>query len=416
MDEQSPLKNTSRCVMCGLCLPHCPTYLKTRNEAESPRGRIALMGAMHSHRLPLDTALARHLDNCLACRACETVCPAQVPYGELIDAARHTIARARHRGLGLILSAPLLRYRALRRVLGGLLRGYQGSGLQRLMRRTGVLRPLGLERLESLLPAPCGETIGPYGAKPPGTGPAVALFTGCVAELFDRDTLASARRVLIRLGYRVHQPRDQTCCGAIHQHQGAPVRAQAYMARNLRVFTGQGPILSCASGCGAQLAEYHRHLGGSEAAAFSRRHRDIVDFLARQPWPEALRPRPLCARVALHTPCSLRHVLRQAERPRALLARIPGLELIDLPQRCCGAAGSYLLAHPAMADELARDQVQAVRAARAQLVVTTNIGCRLHLAAALRREGLDTPVLHPVTLLARQLPTCEPATQAAQTL
>jgi glycolate oxidase iron-sulfur subunit len=403
MDEQPSLENTGQCVMCGLCLSHCPTYLKTRNEAESPRGRIALMRAIHTHRLPLDRRLAGHLDNCLACRACEAVCPAQVPYGELIHAARYAIARARHRGLGLILSGPLLRHRALRRMLGALLRGYQGSGLQHLVRRTGALGPLGLRRLESFVPDPSHETIGPFATEPPGTAPAVALFTGCVAELFDRDTLAAGRRVLTRLGYRVYQPRRQTCCGAIHQHQGAPGRARTFMARNLRAFAGRGPVISCASGCGAQLAEYHKHLGSREAAAFSERHRDIAGFLAQQPWPEALRPQPLHARVAVHTPCSLRHVLGQADQPRALLARIPELELIELPEGCCGAAGSYMLSHPAMADALVRDQVQAIRAARARIVVTANIGCRLHLQAALRREGLDIQVIHPVTLLERQL-------------
>ena len=202
------LEETDRCVMCGMCLPHCPTYLKTRHEAESPRGRISLMRALHTGDLDPSDSLEHHLETCLSCRACEAVCPAGVPYGELADLARAELVnrRADHRTT-LRLAGPVLRHRWLRRVLGLLMRIYQRSGLQVAARASGLLKRFGLERADSLLPKFTPARPLPVNGSPKRG--IIGLFTGCVAENFDRDTLGSAKSVLELLGYEVLVPREQ---------------------------------------------------------------------------------------------------------------------------------------------------------------------------------------------------------------
>ena len=409
-------------MLCGLCLPHCPTYLKTRDEGESPRGRIALMHALAGGELELSARLEQHLDRCLACRACEAVCPSGVPYGELIDATRAEIERRRPRPWpqrlarrialdGLIARKPMLR------AAGNLLRAYQRVGLQRLLQRSGMLRRLGVERLEALLPAlpprphwrdyypPRGELRG-----------RVALFTGCITELADAPTLQAAISVLTGLGMGVHVPRDQVCCGALHLHNGAPEQACRLAARNLAAFGSLDvdAVVSVASGCGAQLREYDRLMRGyapgpDAVARFSRSVRDISEFLAGLAWPSEIEIKPLPVRVAVHDPCSLTHVMRRQHDPYTLLGRIPGVELIPLPDnaRCCGAAGSYLLTQPGMAQALLEDKIARLRALAPAILVTSNVGCALHLAAGIRQAGIAIEVLHPVVLLERQL-TCIP--------
>ena len=390
--------------MCGLCLPHCPTYVKTKNEADSPRGRVSLIQAFNLKQLPASKTLVGHLEGCLTCRNCEAVCPANVPYGELIDTVRgvldtkhHWYSRLLYIGIDLFIS-----FRWIRRFLGRLLLLYQSIGLQKLIRKSGILGFLGLKRLESFAsPMASSDRLITKNSFS-DDGKAVALFTGCFAEIFDRDTLAASQRLLKHLGFKVSIPAKQSCCGALY---GKPDRAKRYMARNLAVF--QNPrlahILSSSTGCGAQLFEYPNHLAGDEALSFSQRHADINTFLAKQNLLENQSLAPYNAKVVVHTPCSLRHVLKEPSFPIELLEKIPGITLMELEDstQCCGAAGSYMLSHPTMADALLHDKLQKLRELNPKVLVTSNIGCRLHFQAGMNREGLDIEVIHPVTLLDR---------------
>ncbi|MBA2410020.1 MAG: (Fe-S)-binding protein [Gammaproteobacteria bacterium] len=400
-----------RCVMCGMCLPHCPTYNQTRNEADSPRGRIALMRALHTGQLGDGDALVEHLDGCLACRACEPVCPANVPYGDLIDSTRATL-RDRRSGtfdFSKFLIGMLVTRRWPRTLAYALLLAYQRSGVENMGRKTGLLTLAGLARGQSLLPViepaarPRPKSTADYGR------PSVALFTGCVAEIFDRTTLNASQKLLTRLGYHVSIPKHQTCCGALHLHSGAREQALGLMKRNVRAFEkgADQTVISTASGCGAQLSEYAKHLACDSAQRFAKRHQDICQFLTTQAWPRQPAFRRLAAKVMVHTPCSLRHVLKKPRHALDLLARIPNIELQELPDSagCCGAAGSYMLTQPRMADILLAEQLEHVRIRRPDIIATSNIGCALHIKGGLRRAGLDCEVLHPVTLLIRQLIT-----------
>ncbi len=399
--------------MCGLCLPHCPTYLKMRDEGESPRGRIALMQGLISGRLDLSAHLEAHLDHCLGCRACEAACPSGVPYGELIDAARADIESRRARPLGQQAIRNLLEDivldKRLRRVLGVLLYIYRRSGLQRLLRWTGLLSRFGLVSLDRLVnPFPAPHSWKSY--YPPKTEERgqIALFTGCIADAVDQATLHATVNVLTRLGIGVHVPPNQACCGALHLHAGKPEEARALARRNLAAFASihVDAVLFAAGSCGVQLTEYPRLLDeDGQAVQFSGTVKDVIPFLNSLEWPEHVRLAPLPARVAIHEPCSVTHVLRRRGQAQALLSRIPGIELVPLPEnnRCCGAAGSYMITQPEMAQALLADKLAHLGHVAPAILATSNLGCALHLQAGIREAGLDIEVAHPVALIERQM-------------
>jgi glycolate oxidase iron-sulfur subunit len=398
------LKATDRCVMCGMCLPHCPTYQLSRDEAESPRGRIALIQGLANGGLELNPRLEAHLDHCLGCRACEAACPSGVNYGDIIDGGRAMIhEQAKTAPVPRLLYSLVPRPRRLR-LAGRILRLLQRSGLQRLARGIGITRAMGFARLDALLPplAPLSAWQDYYPPVGKQRGE-VALFLGCIADFADRPTLNAAVQLLTRVGYGVHIPRRQTCCGALHLHQG-----DRYIARHLAECNAAAfntlrveAVINTASGCGVTLTEYPRN----EFPRLEAPVNDINAFLASIPWPAELGLAPLAQRVAIHDPCSLRHALHQAQAPYQLLQRIPGIELQALPdnQRCCGAAGSYMLTQAETADRLRDDKIAALQKLDADILVTSNPGCALHLRAGIRAAGLAIEVMHPVALIARQL-------------
>ncbi|MDB5986442.1 MAG: (Fe-S)-binding protein [Nevskia sp.] len=399
-----PLAEADLCVKCGLCLPHCPTYLDARNEADSPRGRIALMQGLATGVIDQTAKLELHLDGCLSCRACEAVCPAKVPYGALIDAGRALLAErrpARVRALAPL--SVLLSHRPLRRALGALLRLYQRSGMQKLLRRSGALGRGRIARLEGLLPQIAAATRVDRPTIADSANDSVQLFVGCVSDLVEAEAVDAAARLFAACGYALRSPAAQTCCGALDQHGGRPATARGLAAHNLTAFAGDAPIVAMASGCGASLLDYATMLGSAEARRFAARVRDPARLLLARA--ERLQLQPLRARVAIHVPCTQQNVLRDPQATRALLAHIPQIELLELEsdQRCCGAAGLNFVTQPQASDRLLEPKLAAARRLQPDFIVSANIGCSLHLSAGLRRDGSTVPVLHPLTLLARQL-------------
>lgn len=388
-----PLDLADRCVKCGLCLPHCPTYQLAGVEGESPRGRIALMQGLATGQLEPGAALVSHLDQCLGCRACERVCPADVPYGELIDAG-HALLVARgspppwhQRALAALLRRPawLRKTVALARL----------PGVGAAARRIGGVPA----RAMSLLPPAAGPAAGPRRARDHSAEDAaprgeVQLFAGCVSAAVDGKSLDDTRFLLEAAGWRVRRPSRQGCCGAIDLHAGYPEIATRLAQRNLAAFTGDGPVVACASGCAATLLEYAR-LAGEPGARFAQRIRDPAELLADAPLdfgPGRYRS------VVLHLPCTQRNVTGTGDATRRLLARIPGLAIRELPPGCCGAAGAHFLSHPQQADALLASSLALLAQDPPQALVTSNIGCAMHFAAGLARIGLAIPVLHPASI------------------
>ncbi len=358
-----PSDLADRCVKCAQCLPHCPTWRLDHDEAESPRGRIALMLALAAGAEP-DSSITAHLDQCLGCRHCEAVCPADVPYGQLADAAQFALGPARTEPpllvklLRLLVSMPRLFH-------------FVVVPLVRLCSYLPILRHPALA-VNSPAAPPSG-TYAPIG----GSRGEVWLFTGCIARATDGETLQSALNALRQAGYSVRVPSGSPCCGALHLHAGDVDVASAMSQCNADAFSGDAPIVTCASGCAATLMEDPR---------FGHRVTDISTLLTKTET-----PRPVGSGVLVHTPCTLSSTQGQETGPLQLL---PGARSLGGRGKCCGAAGDYLLRHPRIANSL-RDEVLD-EAGEAEVICTSNPGCAMHIRAGITARGWQTKVHHPV--------------------
>jgi len=398
------------CVHCGFCLPACPTYLATGDEADSPRGRIVLMRALERGELaPDDPALAEHLDACLGCRGCEPVCPSGVGYGRGLEAAREELFRARGLPPLARLVLGVFRNERLWRPLFTLARWLRATGLPAALAgggRVGFgMGMLAASRPEAARRERRGPTVRSAPAAKPAPGeshaPSVALFTGCVMETLFAHVHAATRRTLEANGFRVVDVPGQVCCGALHEHAGDREAARALAAKNLAAF-GTSSDLICvnSAGCGALLKDYGHLLGTETARAFGARVRDVSELLADAgPRPGA----PLDLEVAYDAPCHLLHAQRVEQPPLKILRAIPRLRLRLLPgsERCCGSAGIYSVLRPAMARAVLEDKLDTFAAASPlpEVVATGNPGCLMQIGAGLRVAGLDIAVAHPVELL-----------------
>ena len=414
-----------RCVHCGLCLSSCPTYTTLKVETESPRGRIALMRAVHEGRVGISDRIVSHWEMCLQCRACEAVCPSGVPYGRIMEYTRAQTLAQDKQGAALkrvdrfFLRAALPHPRRLR--LGfHLLRIYQRSGLRKLVRASGMLRllPKSLRQMEAQLPDLKEAFFGPtkhiYPAHPELVeGPTVALLSGCVMPLMQGETMRAAVRVLNRNGCNIAVPKGQVCCGALNLHAGDLETARRLARKNIDVFLAAGAdkpgyrIITASAGCGSNMKEYgellkHDPQYAEPARRFAELTADITEFLDELP----LDP-PQCAinrRVTYQDPCHLAHAQRITQQPRAVLRAIPGLELVEMEASamCCGGAGFYSMVQPEVSGRILDTKVGNVAATGAEQVVTANPGCMLQIEQGL--AATDCPaaarrVAHVVDLL-----------------
>jgi glycolate oxidase iron-sulfur subunit len=407
----------SRCVHCGLCLNHCPTYRLWHNEADSPRGRIRQIELVDEGQLELGEGFVTHIDRCLDCRACETACPSGVEYGKLVEAARAQIEQRYKRPLASRLARDLVYRRLLPyprriRAVARLLRLYQRSGLAALARSTSILKLLGLESRERLLPeidaSFFSDELGmTFPAK--GTRRArVALFAGCIASVAFSELNRSTIRVLQANGCEVVVPAEQVCCGALPAHAGVRDVARAVARANLWSFLPDDfdAIITNAAGCGSTLKEYGRLLDARDvthdrAIAFGNKVRDVGEFLAELGLTAPMQPVSLG--VTYQDSCHLAHGQKIREAPRMLIRSVPGVELFEMPlaDQCCGSAGVYNVTHTKASMELLARKMDSVQETKAQAIVTSNPGCILQLRAATDGRGLE--VLHVIELLDRAI-------------
>ena len=413
------VEGVNQCVHCGLCLAYCPTFSELGTEMDSPRGRIFLIKSLAEGRIGLSDSTVRHLSLCLDCRACETVCPAGVPYGRLIEAAKAEIEHQRPGGLGrrlfralnfgLLLGRP-----ALLRAAATALRLYQTTGMQTLARRAGLVRwlPGTLSAWEALMPRiPATADRAALPPLIPAEGPRrgrVALLTGCVQSVVFGPHNRATARVLTRNGVEVVVPPGQGCCGALNAHGGDHERALELGRRTIDLFEREqvDAVVVNTSGCGAHMKAYGALFESDPAYAerarrFAAKVQDIAEYLARVPLRGPLGPVPMT--VAYHDPCHVVHGQKIRKEPRELLAQISSLKVVPLTEAdwCCGSAGIYNLTEPEMADRLLRRKVGHVLATGAEAVVTANPGCILQIEKGLREHGSPIRVLHIVELLDR---------------
>ena len=405
-----------RCVHCGLCLSACPTYVETRLEAESPRGRIALMKAVHEGRAGISERLVSHWELCLQCRACEAVCPSGVPYGRLME---HTRAQVQDNNLQspelgrlsrLFLRTALPHNRRLR-LAGHLMRIYQQSGIQRLIRKSRLLGllPGDLAVMEAQMPVMGRQFFGPRSQVLPAQGErrmTVGLLSGCVMPLMQGGAMRAAVRVLQRNGCDVAVPPAQGCCGALNLHAGDLELGRRMARRNIDAFkrAGVDVVVTASAGCGSSMKDYgdllHDDTEYADAAReFARNTRDITEFLAELPLVPPKHQLPW--RVTMQDPCHLAHAQRITEAPRQVLRAIPGLELAEMAESslCCGSAGFYSLIQRDMSRRLQRRKIGNAASTGAEVIASANPGCISQLEQGLRDADADTRVMHVVEIL-----------------
>jgi len=399
------------CVECGLCLPYCATYLATGNEAQSPRGRLLLLGEVHAGRLSAgDPAVREAFSQCLGCLACTATCPSGVS-ADLLGHLRELAAAAgprRPRPVRLLDRRSLLRSlrvlggaasRAAARLFGPRWRRRFESGPvagRRLARLVGTL-PAGpgrdevlIARLDSLVrdrqrPArPAATLSAPVGKR-------VAVFRGCADRNLLPDTARRLEDLLRGLGCTLMTPNGQDCCGALASHLASRGRATRLRRRNRHAFAPHlaacEHVMVAAAGCGQELSSQPGELASKVIDAVT-----LLDELA----PATLAPLPL--RVAVHDPCHARHGLGVHAAPRRLLARIPGVQVLEPAEAevCCGSAGVYGVQHPELSAIMGRRKAEALAATACDLVVTTNPGCLGQIADGLALVAPEIPIL-PLT-------------------
>lgn len=420
-----------KCTHCGLCLNQCPTYRVLGWEMDSPRGRIRLMRGVTEGMFDITPRFAEHMDVCLACRACQTACPASIDFGEMVEAARGQALQSLPRKpfarfMRWLVLKQLFTHPSRLNFVAGLLRFYQRSGMQFLARKLRLIPP-SLRDSEALLPRlpdrffEVGRSLLPSPTLPPKEGKGargrVAFLSGCVMGTVYAETNEATMRVLSRNGYEVAIPRGQLCCGAIAIHAGERETAKEMARRNIDAFTptpalplskgeGDAPILVNAAGCGVAMKEYKDLLKddpeyAERAKAFSARVKDVSEFLAEQGIDKPTRE--IRARVTYQDPCHLAHGQGIRAQPRALLAQIPGLQLVEMrdSDRCCGSAGIYNITHPDIAMQVLDEKMTNVQATQPEMIVTANAGCLLQLQLGARRAGLKVEVVHVMDLLDR---------------
>lgn len=410
------------CVHCGLCLPVCPTYTQNGLESDSPRGRIYMMKGLADGVIePTDNVL-KHLDLCLDCQACESICPSGVVYHELLEDTRAKLKPQRKyiftdKFVQAIFLHGFTRPFRLKLLLLPV-RIMQKVGLWKLITRSSLpkMLPAQLQKMQQMLPdnGPLWErgldayyppTANTVGGKPRAT---VAMFAGCVGSVMYQDVNRKTIEVLQHLGCEVVVPRGAACCGAIHHHAGEDKGARDFARQNIKAFLGvkNTPqyIVNNIAGCGAGLREFDHLLRddaqyAEKALDFVSRVRDVCELI------DELDPPSPAHRVdkvvTYHHACHLLHAQRAGDPPLRLLKRVMGLRIMPLAESdfCCGAAGTYNLTQPEMAMQLAERKIRHIQESGASEVVMSNVGCAMQIASEAKRLGVGLTTKHPVEIL-----------------
>ena len=397
------------CIHCGLCLSSCPTYLETGNENDSPRGRIYLMRAVQDGRLPLSDIAVRHIDLCLGCRACESVCPSGVQYGELLEATRDHVEKHFRRSA----FQTFLRRVVIEKIFPFAWRMRLALLPAKLLKRAGVARllPKFARDALALIPEHCSEVALPeVSPATTQTRARVGFISGCVMSVMFGETNRASVKLLNQVGCEVVTPKAQRCCGALYAHGGNLARARACARHNIEVFEKLklDAIIANAAGCGSTLKEYghllHEDPEWSERGRkFSAQVKDLTEFLAAGAFPAQIPKSKMENLVTYHDACHLAHPQRISKAPRDLVRAVAGSNFVELPESdvCCGSAGSYNLTEPEMAERLQQRKIQNILRTGAKIVVTTNPGCILQINAGLRKAGImGVEVLHIADYLA----------------
>jgi len=379
------IEKADACVACGLCLNHCPTYQLHQTEAESPRGRIAVAQGIVSNKIELTKSNIKHLDSCLVCGTCEKVCPANVHYTELIDEVREIIFEKGYVSRTDQFFNWLVSQKKRLSIVEKSLWLIQNTGITKLMPFLSISKLPDVEYYSKW------DLCYPTKRKRVGK---VYLFIGCVASLFDRDTLEASIKILNKQGYDVAVPQQQSCCGAVAEHCGDKSRFDYIKRFNIDAFREADiPVLVTSSACAVVLKGYI----GSNVY-------EICDFISQKLQSNdaieiAEKNMKSEEKVGVYLPCTLRNKLRTEKSVFELLKAYEIVNYIDLSSQtnCCGAAGTYMFRHKKEANQLKDRIYRKIEEENITTVLTLNIGCRIHLMNQKSKRQFN--VVHPLTYI-----------------
>ncbi|MEG9295346.1 (Fe-S)-binding protein [Mangrovibacillus sp. Mu-81] len=403
------------CVHCGMCLESCPTYELTGQEQHSPRGRVHLIKSVAEGKLEVNEQFMDPVYACLDCRACTTACPADVDVGGLIEEARGQIRQAMPlKGWKGVVSKTFLEglfpHPNRLNALGGMLKFYQKSGAQTLVRKTGLINvmPKHLVEMEAIMPEIKRSVRQKYKnedvIKANGeTKHEVSMLTGCVMDVMFGEINDATINVLTRNGNDVVIPKNQTCCGALHVHSGDREMGRKLAKQNIEAFKDSDKVIVNAAGCGCMMKDYpelfHEDpLWRAKAEEFSGKVVDIAKYLHDTGYekPKA----EMNTRITYHDACHLAHGQGVRQEPRDLLLNIPGVEMVHMANsdRCCGSAGIYNITNPEMAGAVLESKMENVPE-DVEMITMGNPGCMLQMAMGVQKYGKNQQVVHTVQLL-----------------
>jgi len=403
------------CVHCGMCLESCPTYEITGQEQHSPRGRVYLMKSVAEGRVKLNEQFMDPIFACLDCRACTTACPANVDVGGLIEETRGQIRQAIplkgvKGAVGKLFLKGIFPHPNRLNTIGSLLKFYQRSGLQTVVRKTGMMKimPEHLIEMEAVMPEIKQTVRKKYRNEKVikaknETKREVSLLTGCVMDVMFSDINDATINVLTRNGNDVTIPQKQTCCGALHVHAGDRETGKKLAMQNIEAFSDSEKIIVNAAGCGCMLKEYPElfredPVMHDKAVEFANKVEDISKHLYDTGYEE---PKgEIKTRITYHDACHLAHGQGVRKEPRELLLKIPGVEMVHMPNadRCCGSAGVYNITNPEMASAVLESKMQNVPE-DVEMISMGNPGCMLQMAIGVQKYGRSQKVVHTVQLL-----------------
>lgn len=403
------------CVHCGMCLESCPTYEIHGQEQNSPRGRVHIIKSVAEGKIELNDTFMEPVFQCLDCRACTTACPADVDVGGLIEEARGQVRRAIplkgwKKTVSQVFLKDLFPYPNRLDSLGSLLKFYQKSGIQNVVRKTGLIKimPDHLVEMEAIMPEikkPVRKTYkNEKVIKAKGESKReVSLLTGCIMDVMFSDINESTINVLTRNGNDVTIPKNQTCCGALHVHAGDRDKGRELAKQNIEAFEESGKVIVNAAGCGCMMKEYPELFKEDpewkeRAEAFSAKVEDISKHLYDTGYEKPTKP--LNKKITYHDACHLAHGQGIREEPRDLLLNIPGVEMVHMPNsdRCCGSAGIYNITNPEMAGEVLKNKMKNVPD-DVDMISMGNPGCMLQMAMGVQKYGRNQKIVHTVQLL-----------------
>jgi glycolate oxidase iron-sulfur subunit len=401
------------CVHCGMCLESCPTYEQTGEEQHSPRGRVYLIKAVAEGKLNVDEHFASPVFSCLDCRACTTACPVDIDVGGLIEEARGQIRQAIplkgwKGAVNKFFLHGVFPHQNRLRSLGSLLRFYQKSGMQKVVRKTKLINimPQHLTEMESIMPEVKGSIRKKFTSEIKAKGETkhkVAMLTGCVMDVFFSDINESTINVLTRNGNDVSIPKNQTCCGALHVHAGDREMGRKLAKQNIEAFENAEKVIVNAAGCGCMMKEYAELFRDDpewkeRAEEFEEKVVDISKYLHDTGYekPKAM----MNSRITYHDACHLAHGQGVRKEPREILLDIPGVEMVQMPNsdRCCGSAGIYNITNPEMADAVLKSKMENVPD-DVEMISMGNPGCMMQMALGVQKYGRNQKIVHTVQLL-----------------